>query len=155
MAGIRIVSDTISPKLLKVNKELNSRGKEVVKRSLKYGKKQAQLHAPYKSGKLRAGIHYRVYKNRPRGELYSIARGATGFPYNRFVNKEFPITIRKPNRYFKIGQTFTYGQSGVLAPSGREIMWSKPGSIGFMNQAFLDMKRHFWSELRRMRKVFR
>lgn len=152
-SGIRIVSDTISPKLRKVDNTLNSRGKEYVRKSLRYGKKKANSYAPVKTSRLRNGIGYRTYTKKARGELFSIANNpVNGFPYNRFVNKDIAISIKRRNRFFARGQTFFYGAAGVVAPSGRPVRWQKPNTIGFMNQAFLDMKRHFWSDMRNFRK---
>lgn len=141
---IKIIADTITPNLHKIRKKLPTTVHKKLKKILKYGKAKAKEYATSdKSGNLRKGIGYRIFKKKGYGYLFSIAEGFSGFPYNLWVNRTVPIIGRYP--YFKDGQTIVYGKEGYKSPSSKPIRWTV--KAGFFDLAVKDMKKMAKKEL--------
>ncbi len=113
-----------------IRRKIGNSGKPLRQLAIR-GKALAQRLAPQKTGALKRGIHFRVFKNKM--ELMSIV--PKSFPYNMWVNRNIP-TIRGTRPFFKGRQgPIAYGQSGIVAPSGVAINWTgTPGYFDFTIQ---------------------
>ena len=114
----------------KVTDEIIKGYRESIKEIAIEGKQMAQALAPIKSGELKRGISYRIFKT--KAELFSVV---SGFPYNFWVNKTEPLRIlhfRKRNPYFAVPQEVGYGMH-LISPSGNPIQWT--GTAGFFDIA--------------------
>ena len=121
----------ISNAIGRITPEIIKGYRESIKEIAIYGKNLAQSLAPFKTGGIRRGIHYRVFKSKV--ELISVVNSS--MPYNFWVNQTPPFQVlhfRRRNRFFKVPQDVAYGKSAV-SPIGRRINWT--GTAGFFNIA--------------------
>ncbi len=118
-----------------ISKRLGDSSKPLTKLAIS-GKATAQRLAPRKTGALRKGIHYRVFKRRM--ELISMV--PKSFPYQMWVNGVDITTIRGRWPFFKGRQgAIAYGQAGIVAPSGASINWT--GTHGYFDLTIQKLEK--------------
>jgi hypothetical protein len=120
------ITDNVSPKLRGI-KLTNFIHKEWVKETSKRTQMLLQL-IPKNSLKLAKAVYSRTYK-KPLRAFIGIAPtfGPANFDYSQFVAGRTAIVIKKPNKFFKTGQTIVYG-GPALSPSGQQIDWYADGN---------------------------
>lgn len=89
---------------------------------------QARVLAPHRTGELKSSIYYKRHQR--TGWVITSEKMRGGFPVSVFTDKRFPITIKRWNPYFRINQTFRYGDSAV-SPSGKPINWTGQRPVGW------------------------
>lgn len=155
-----ITKDTITPTLNRISKKLQEKSKQLLRRVLQYGKRQAKMYASKSAytGELARNIGYRTYPKNGYGYIFSVAMGKrTGFPYHLFVNKQLEINTSSEgfkNKYFGKGQgNIRYGQMGVKTISGKPINWRiRTGTkLGYFDQARKDMEKMFVKEMNKLK----
>jgi len=100
-----------------------------IKQTTKLGEGIAKALAPTNTGRLKQGIHSRVFKN--KGEVLSSVPGP--FPYHFWVNKTKPFRVlhfRKKNRFFATPQDVIYGNTAI-SKSHNNIKWT--GMPGYLD----------------------
>jgi len=128
MISVESNATQVANAIKKLKHNLPIENKKALLELAKIGKRIAVNAAPSKSGALRHGIYYKVFKN--KAEIISAV--PKSFPYHFWVNQNIP-TIRARFPYFDAGQgEIAYGQSGAIAPSGKPINWT--GSAGYFNE---------------------
>ena len=149
---IKIVTDTLTPKLKRVRKQLPESVARELKKLMKFGKSRARGYVRSNPDMVK-GIGYKVDKKRGKAEVFSVAEGkTTGFPYNRWVNRDVSIKGKFPyfdSRYTRV----VYGKKGHKSPSGNPIIWRM--TPAFMDRTYEDMKKRYPKTAARIRKILK
>ena len=127
----------IAGKINMLKKNIPKESKKALAELASIGRQIAWNLAPAKTGNLRAGIHYKVFKN--KAEIISMV--PKSFPYQFWVNQNIPI-IKANFPFFSASQgVVAYGQSGAFAPSGKPIQWT--GYKGFFEETANILRGQF------------
>lgn len=140
MMSIKITgARQLSRKFNRLQKEMPKSTANGIRKTLKAGKRIAQGLAPQKSGELKAGIRYRVYKREGYGILSSTV--STAFPYNMWVNRSPGFrTIKGRFPFFLSRGRILYGGS-ARAPSRKPIQWT--GTPGYFDKTIKILEQKY------------